>query len=91
MFEGAHKMVTGIEDSLSGKKVVAVFHSDCLMRGGFNLNRIKKDEMAHLLLNTICNGKDIPWLGMYGGGEYSLIGEETFFQQLSSALFVTYR
>jgi hypothetical protein len=91
MFEGAEKMAKEIKSCISEKVIVAVFHSDCLLRGRFTLNRIKKEELIHLLQKPICMGMDIPWFGMYGGGEYAVIGEETIFQQLSSALFVLYR
>jgi len=91
MFEGVDWMVKKILDKLNGKKPVAVFHADCVLRGRFSLDRILKDEIINHLQSPICREEDIPWLGLYSAGEFAMLGGETLFHQISSSLFVIYR
>jgi hypothetical protein len=91
MFEGADWMVKNIVNELQGKRPVAVFHSDCVLRGRFSLNRVLKDEIINRLQVPICQGENIPWLGLYSGGEICRIGKRNWFHNFSSSLFVVYR
>jgi hypothetical protein len=91
MFDGVELMVKKILDELNGKKPVAVFQTDCVLRGKFSLDRILKDEITNHMQSPICRGEDIPWIGFYSGGEYLMLGGEAWFQQISSSLFVVYR
>lgn len=91
MFEGIDRMIIKILDILNEKTPLAVFHADCALRGRFSLKRILKDEIINRIQNPLCKGQDIPWLGLYSGGEFAMLGGETRFQQISSSLFVIYR
>jgi len=91
MFDGVDWMVTKIVDELQGRKPVAIFHADCVLRGRFSLDRILKDEIINRMQSPICKGENIPWLGLYSAGEFVRLGGETWFQQISSSLFVIYR
>ena len=91
MFNGVDWMVKKIVDELQGRKPVAVFHADCVLRGRFSLDRILKDEIINHMQSPICKGEDIPWLGLYSAGEFVMLGGEAWFQQISSSLFVIYR
>jgi hypothetical protein len=91
MFEGVDWMVTKVLEELQGKRPVAVFHADCALRGRFSLNRILKDELVHKIQYPICKGENIPWFGLYSGGEFAMIGDRTWFHQITSSLFVIYR
>jgi hypothetical protein len=91
MFEGVDLMVRKIVDELQGRSPVAVFQTDCVLRGRFSLDRILKDEITNHMQAPICRGEDIPWLGFYSGGEFVMLGGEAWFQQISSSLFVIYR
>lgn len=91
MFEGVDLVVKKIVDELGGRKPVAVFQTDCVLRGRFSLDRILKDEITNHMQAPICKGEDIPWLGFYSAGEYVMLGGEAWFQQISSSLFVIYR
>jgi hypothetical protein len=91
MFEGVDRMVKKIVDKLEGRIPVAVFHADCVLRGRFSLDRILKDEIINRMQSPICRGEEIPWLGLYSAGEFLMLGGETWFQQISSSLFVIYR
>ena len=91
MFEGVDWMVKKILNELNGKKPVAVFHADCVLRGRFSLDRILKDEIIKRMQAPICQGENVPWLGLYSAGEFARLGGESWFQQMSSSLFVIYR
>jgi hypothetical protein len=41
--------------------------------------------------SPISKGEDVPWLGLYSAGEFVMLGGESWFQQISSSLFVIYR
>jgi hypothetical protein len=91
MFEGVDWMMKKIADRLQEIKPQAVFHSDCMLRGRFSLNRILKDELIHRIQLPICKGENIPWLGLYSGGEIGMIGKRNWFHNFSTSLFVIYR
>jgi hypothetical protein len=91
MMEGVDGIVKKIQDELKEKKPLAVFHADCVLRGKFSLNRILKDELINHIQYPICKGENIPWLGLYSGGEFSILGKQVCFNQGSSSLCVIYR
>ncbi|MCX6253925.1 MAG: FIST C-terminal domain-containing protein [Bacteroidia bacterium] len=91
MFEGVDWMINRVVGKMQGIKPLAVFHSDCILRGRYSLNRILKDELIHRMQSPICKGENIPWLGLYSGGEICRIGSRNWFHTFSSSLFVIYR
>jgi hypothetical protein len=91
MFNGADLMMKKILDTLQENKPLAVFHADCVLRGRFSLNRILKDELINHLQFPICGGENVPWLGLYSGGEFAMIGGQTWYHNITSSLFVIYR
>jgi hypothetical protein len=91
MFDGVDWIVKKIVNELDGRKPLAVFHADCVLRGRFSLDRILKDEIINRMQSPICKGENIPWLGLYSAGEFVMLGGEAWFQQISSSLFVIYR
>lgn len=91
MFDGVDRITNEIQVLLEGKKPLAVFHADCLLRGRFSINRILKDEFINRMQYPICQGDPIPWLGLYCGGEFAMIGGTNWFHTFTSALSVLYR
>jgi hypothetical protein len=91
MFDGVDQQVQRLLDSLNGKKPLAVFHADCVLRGRFSLNRVLKDEIINRMQVPLCQGDKIPWLGLYSGGEFAMIGNQNFIHLITSALSVLYR
>jgi len=91
MFEGVDWMIKRVVDKMDVIKPLAVFHSDCVVRGRFSLNRILKDELIHRIQSPICKGENIPWLGLYSGGEIGRIGNRNWFHNFSTSVFVIYR
>ena len=91
MFDGVDRMTHRIQEFLNGKKPLAVFHTDCLLRGRFSINRILKDEFINRMQYPICQGEPIPWLGFYSGGEFGMIGGENWVHTFTSSLSVLHR
>ena len=91
MFDGVDRIVKADSGTLQGKKPLAVFHADCLLRGRFSINRILKDEFINRMQYPICKGEPVPWLGLYSGGEIAMIGGRNWFHTFTSSLSVIYR
>ncbi len=91
MFEGVDMMVSKILIALSGKKPIAVFHSDCALRGRLSFNQVFKDDIINQLQAPFFTEGSIPWLGIYGAGEIGMLNGEACLHQITSSLFVMYR
>ena len=91
MFDGVDRITRQIQELLKGKKPLAVFHADCLLRGRFSINRILKDEFINRMQYPICQGDPIPWLGLYSGGEIAMIGGKNWVHTFTSSVSVIYR
>jgi len=84
-------MMNRIIERLKGRVPLAVFHADCQARGRLLFNRIMKDEIINRLQFPICKGENIPWLGMYGGGEITPLGGKNHVHIYTSSLYVLVR
>ena len=92
IFNEMDRMVNSMADRNKGKKVVAVFHADCLARGRFLFNRILKEELVNRMQHPFLeNGECPPWLGMYGFGEFAKLGEKNTYHNYTTALYAIYR
>lgn len=88
IFDGLDKMVGQIVEKCNGRRPVAVFHADCVARGRGMLNRILKDEIVFRMQYPLCKDEDVPWLGMYGLGEFARLGGRSQFHNYTTALYV---
>jgi len=91
MFDGVDRLTNRISELLMGKKPLAVFHVDCLLRGRFSINRILKDEIINRMQYPICQGDPVPWIGFYSGGEFNRIGGKNWVHTFTSSLSVIHR
>jgi hypothetical protein len=91
IFEGLDRMVKGVCDRLDGAKPVAVFHTDCLARGRLMFNQVLKEEIVARMQVPICRGDEIPWLGLYGFGEFTPIKGINRFHTQTSSLYAFVR
>jgi 2,4-dienoyl-CoA reductase-like NADH-dependent reductase (Old Yellow Enzyme family) len=89
--DGVERLMVKILDRCDGRKPVAVFHADCAARGRLMFNRIMKEEIISQLQFPLCKGENIPWLGMYGGGENSPFSGKNMEVQYTTSLFVLVR
>ncbi len=92
IFTEMDRLVKEMNERNKGKKVVAVFHADCLARGRFLFNRIIKDELVSKMQYPFYqDGSCPPWLGMYGFGEFARLGGKNIYHNYTTALYVIYR
>jgi hypothetical protein len=81
-----------VSDSPGGPRPVAVFQTDCLLRGRSLFDKVMKDEIIGMMQNAFSNDGEIPpWLGMYGFGEFCPTGGQNLFHTYTTSLLVLYR
>lgn len=87
---GLDKMIHKLQIDIEGRQLVAIFHTDCAARGKEMFNQSVKEEMVRKMQSSLCRGQEIPWLGMYGFGEFaSLIGRNRFHNYTTSIYALT--
>ena len=91
MFQGVDRIAQRISDHVRGKTPVAVFQSDCLIRGRLSFNRDLKDEILKRMQTPICGDNRIPWIGFYASGEFSRIGGKNVWNGFTSTICMLYR
>lgn len=93
IFEGGNRMIKRLVDDLKGRQPVAVFHADCGARGRVMFNRVLKEEYISGIQVPInqASGSDVPWLGMYGFGEFCPLGGKNRFHTFTSAVYCIVR
>jgi small ligand-binding sensory domain FIST len=84
-------MMKHLVEKIGDKEVVSVFHTDCAARGRALFNKILKDEIIHKMQFPVTKDKQIPWLGMYGYGEFTLLGGKNRFHNYTTSLYVLVR
>lgn len=88
IFDGLGRMLGRLAKNLEGATPVAVFHTDCGARGRLMFNEISKDEIISLMQRPF---GDIPWLGLYGFGEMTMLGGRNLFHNQTTSLYVLTR
>jgi hypothetical protein len=91
MFDGLDLMVSRLEEQLEGRSPVAVFHADCAARGRMSFDQINKTEIISRMQTPLCDGAHVPWLGLYGYGEFTRLGGKNVFHNQTTSLFVLTR
>ncbi len=91
IFEGVDRMVEQIVQRCEGRRPVAVFHADCAARGRLLFNRILKDEIVGRMQYPLCKDENVPWLGFYGGGEFTMIGGRNQIHAFTTSLYIILR
>ena len=91
MFKDLDTMVGQLVEDCGGRKPCAVFHADCAARGRFSLNRVLKDEIVNRMQYPLVQDAEVPWLGLYGFGEFSRLGGRNRFHMYTTSLFVLLR
>jgi hypothetical protein len=91
IFQGLDEMMERIVRRSAGRTPVAVFHADCGARGRLLFNRVLKDEIVNRMQFPLLKGNIVPWLGMYGFGEFAMLAGRNTFHNYSTALHVILR
>lgn len=92
IFADLERMMQQMVSRIGSGTVLAVFHSDCLARGRFMLQRVDKEELVAKMQRPLQRGGlTPPWLGMYGFGEFARLGNRNTFHNYSTALACLFR
>jgi small ligand-binding sensory domain FIST len=91
IFGSLELMMQQIVAKLGDRKPVAVLHADCLARGRYLFNRVLKEEIVGLMQSSLFTQGDVPWLGMYGFGEFARLGGTNEFHNYTTSLAVITR
>lgn len=90
-FEGLDVLIERIQAEIGDRKLVAIFHTDCVARGRMLFNKISKAEIMKRMQEPLINGDDIPWLGIYGFGEFTLLGGKNHFHNYTTSIYALVR
>ena len=88
IFSGMEVLMGQFEGEIKDKKVAAVFHTDCAARGRATFDKISKEEIISMMQDPISYGDDVPWLGMYGFGEFTLLNNKNYFHNYTSSIYI---
>ncbi len=91
IFGGVDRMVEQVVQRCEGRRPVAVFHADCGARGRLIFNRILKDEIVSRMQYPLCKDENVPWLGLYGGGEVAMTGGRTQIHAFTTSIYAMLR
>jgi hypothetical protein len=88
MFKGVDHLLKQIVEDCEGRKPLAVFQADCALRGRLSFNQVLKDEILNRIQYPLSKDKDIPWLGIYGNGEFTRLGGQNRIHFYTTSLYV---
>jgi len=91
IFAGVDWMLRRLDTMIDGRKIVAVFHADCLARGRLTFDRVSKDEIIAKLQKPLIGDRAVPWLGLYGYGEFCPLAGRNSMHTFTTALFPVVR
>jgi small ligand-binding sensory domain FIST len=87
IFAGVERMMRRMETMVDRREIVAVFHADCLARGRQTFDRVSKDEIIAKLQKPLIRDRDVPWLGLYGFGEFCPLAGRNSLHTFTTSLF----
>ena len=90
IFKGVDRLLKQITEGIGDRKPLAVFHADCAVRGRLSFDRVLKDEIVNRIQRPLCKDKDVPWLGIYGMGEFTRLGGRNRIHFFTTSLYVIF-
>ena len=92
IFRDMDRLLEAMQERHPGRHPVAVFHADCLARGRRLFDRVIKEELVHRMQQPFASDGTVPpWFGMYGFGEYAMLGGRNAYHNYTTALAALYR
>ena len=92
IFRDMDRLLEAMQGRHPGRHPVAVFHADCLARGRRLFDRVIKEELVHRMQQPFASDGTVPpWFGMYGFGEYAMLGGRNAYHNYTTALAALYR
>lgn len=74
-------------------EIIGVLQADCVIRGRFSLNAVMKEELIGMMQESLAapDGEVPAWFGMYGFGEFAMLGGHNRSHTYTSSLMALYR
>jgi len=91
IFEGMNQLMSDLTQRIGNREIVAVFHTDCAARGRAMFDKIHKEEIIGLMQKPLMGESSLPWLGMYGYGEFTLLNGKNYFHNYTSSIYALVR
>ncbi|MGH1342527.1 MAG: FIST signal transduction protein [Nannocystales bacterium] len=91
IFSGLEGLIGRLREQTGDRTPVAVLHTDCAARGRFLFGRVMKDEIVARMQHPLTGGKPVPWLGMYGFGEFTELAGHNEFHNYTTSLYCLMR
>jgi len=87
IFSGVNDLMASLSKRINAENIVAIFHTDCAARGRAMFDKISKEEIISKMQDPLTNGHKVPWLGMYGYGEFTLLNNKNYFHNYTSSIY----
>jgi hypothetical protein len=91
IFTGLDRMMERLTAQIGDREVAAVFHTDCAARGRAMFDAIVKDEIIENMQQPLTKGTPLPWLGMYGFGEFTRLKGKNLFHNYTTSIYALIR
>lgn len=91
IFSGLDNMIRQMKARIGDRPIAAVFHTDCAARGRALFNKILKDEIIRRMQYPLVEERQAPWLGMYGFGEFTMLGGRNYFHNYTTSIYALLR
>jgi len=91
IFDRLDVLMASLESQIGDRNIAAIFHTDCVARGRHLLNKISKDEIVNRMQRPLMGEGQLPWLGMYGFGEFTLLGNRNHFHNYTTSIYALVR
>ena len=91
IFSGLESMLERLVEQIGNQQIVGIFHTDCAARGRAMFNQIVKDEIIEAMQSPFMKEGSIPWLGMYGFGEFTRLNNKNLFHNYTTSIYALVR
>lgn len=91
IFNGLDRLMKRLTAKIKNREIAAVFHTDCAARGRALFNKVLKDEIIARMQTPLVKSENIPWLGMYGFGEFTQLNGHNYFHNYTTSLYALVR
>jgi len=86
LFTGTERLAERLIEGMDNKLPLAVFQTDCAARGRMGHNVVEKNEIINLMQAPICQESKVPWIGVYGFGEFGMLNGKNRFHNYTTTL-----
>lgn len=91
LFNGVDRLVERTLSDIGESKPVAVLQADCMARGRMGHNVVDKSEIIKRLQKPFPKHEELPWVGVYGFGEFGQLNGKNRFHNYTTSISVICR